>query len=108
MVRQTWTPPSPPAPSSTAEYSMPSTERTDHSMQRVPNLPSMPATGLRLSPCSSATSAKALAANLARSVVPGLDMTRVHMGFDDDEDTEEDQTGGCVQDYISSVQPSDG
>jgi len=98
MVRQTWTPPSPPAPSSTR------TERTDHSMQRVPSLPSMPATGLRLSPCSSATSQKALAANLARSVVPELDMTRVHMGFDDDEDTEDDPTGGgagAVQGYAS-------
>lgn len=55
-------------------------------------MPSMPATGLRLSPCNSATSQKALAANLARSVVPGLDLTRVHMGFDDDEDTEDDIT----------------
>lgn len=88
MVRATWTPPSPPAPSSAR------TEQTDQSLHRVPSLPmpAMPATGLRLSPCNSATSQKALAANLARSVVPGLDLTRVHMGFDDDEDTEDDIT----------------
>jgi len=90
MFRSTWTPPSPPAPSSSR------TERTEHadpSTQRVPNLLSMPATGLRVSPCNSATSQKAMAAHFARSGVPDLDMTRVNMGYDDDEDTEDDKTG---------------
>lgn len=103
MYRNTWTPPSPPAPSSVR------TERTDHSQQRVPSLLlGGPATGLHLSPCSSATSQKALEANLARSVVPGLDLTSVHMGYDEDEETEDDATGNGVQAFgTPSLQASD-
>lgn len=108
MVRSTWTPPSPPAPSSAR------TEQTDRSMPRSSSLPmpalNMPATGLRLSPCNSASSHKALAANIARSVVPGLDLTRVHMGYDEDEDTEDDPS--CSKDskgvrVVGSYNPSD-
>merc|ERR1719198_2961999 len=70
----------------------------------------MPATGLRRSPCNSATSQKALAAAVARSGVPGLDMSRVNMGYDDDEDTEDDPTGkiASVQKHIASMQGSEG
>jgi len=85
--RTTWTPPSPPAPSSTR------TERTDTSqLQRSFSLPTIPATGFRLSPCSSANSHKASAAQICRAAVPELDMSRVRMG-DDDDDTEDDPTG---------------
>jgi hypothetical protein len=107
MVRSTWTPPSPPAPSSArTEKTVGSV--TDRSLQLVPSLPSMPATGLRLSPCNSATSQKAKAANLARSEVPGIDFSRVHMDADDDDDTEDYPTGGPGQAYANSMMASDG
>merc|ERR1719265_1984794 len=88
--RSLWTPPSPPAPSSirsqgSAEFS------------KVPPLNSMPATGFRLSPNNSANSELASAARRCRSAVPGLDMTKVHMGYDDDEDTEDDHTSSLFK-----------
>lgn len=106
MVRQTWTPPSPPAPSSsrTAGTAGPATDR---SLQQVPSLPNVPATGLRRDPCSSASSTKATAANIARSGVPGLDMTRVHMGADDDDDTDLENSKGFPG-QVYSMQCSDG
>lgn len=64
---------------------------------------------------NSATSQKARAAIVARSGVPDLDMTRVNMGYDEDEDTEDDKTGckagiggplGGDQ-YLSSLQIGD-
>jgi len=83
--RSVWTPPSPPAPSSIRSQG-------SNELPKVPQLVSMPPTGLRLSPSNSANSEQASAARRCRSAVPGLDMTKVHMGYDDDEDTEDDHT----------------
>jgi len=117
MIRSTWTPPSPPAPSSSRTEQPNRTAPSSSRAEQPPTVPSllMPATGLRISPCNSATSQKARAANVARSGVPGLDMKCVNMGYDEDEDTEDDKTGckpgiggapGGDQ-YLSSLQISD-
>lgn len=51
----------------------------------------LPACGLRLSRCSSADQRLASAARRRRVLVPGLDLGKVHMGEDDEEEDEDTQ-----------------
>eukprot|EP00927_Polykrikos_kofoidii_P073423 TRINITY_DN69461_c0_g1_i1.p1 TRINITY_DN69461_c0_g1~~TRINITY_DN69461_c0_g1_i1.p1 ORF type:complete len:585 (-),score=102.55 TRINITY_DN69461_c0_g1_i1:100-1854(-) len=96
--RSSWTPPSPPAPSSNCSHwpgqggSAPScgnpARPEDGSL-------TVPACGLRYSPTNSASSRMAALARHSRAKVPGLDMSKAHMNYDDDEDSE---TGSRVAD----------
>lgn len=74
------TPPSPPAPSSDRSGGGSMRSEADIPFRQVP------ACGLRPPSRSSVSSANASAAVRNRSSVPGLDMSRVQMGDDDDEE----------------------
>jgi len=84
-------------------------------MQKVPSLPTVlasavPAVGFRLSPGSATTPGRAAAQRCAaqnsRSKVPGLDFEWVKMDYDNDEDTEDEETylRSCLKPGNSSEQ----
>jgi len=68
-----------------------STSRSVDGPLFMPKVEGVPALGLHYSPCSSASSRVASAALKQREAVPGLDLDKVHMGYDDDDEDDDDE-----------------
>ncbi|CAE8618719.1 unnamed protein product [Polarella glacialis] len=100
-----WTPPSPPAPSTDRSFRSEATNA--HRRAQGMGYPTAPACGLR--PGTACLSARtAAAARLQQAAVPGLDLSKVNMGEEDEDDESDSNETGHVALYDSMSMGSFG